>query len=44
VRVTVGNFRDDPMFRSIERVVADLLAKGNVVTPRAAPVPGTVAE
>jgi hypothetical protein len=32
-RVSVGNFRDDPMFRRIERVVADLLAKGNVVTP-----------
>ena len=33
MRVSVGNFRDDPMFRRVERVVADLLAKGNVVTP-----------
>jgi len=33
MRISVGNFRNDPMFRRIERVVADLLAKGNVVTP-----------
>jgi hypothetical protein len=32
-RVSVHDFRDDPMFRRIERVVADLLARGNVVTP-----------
>ena len=32
-RVSVRDFRDDPMFRRIERVVADLLATGNVVTP-----------
>ena len=30
MRVSVGNFRNDPMFPRIERVVADLLAKGNV--------------
>jgi len=33
MRISVGNFRDDPMFRRIARVVADLLAKTNVVTP-----------
>ena len=33
MRVSAANFRDDPMFRRIERVVADLLAKGNAVTP-----------
>jgi len=33
MRVSVGNFRNDPMFPRIERVVADLLAKGNVVAP-----------
>ena len=32
-RVSVDGFRGDPMFPRIERVVADLLAKGNVVTP-----------
>jgi hypothetical protein len=32
-RVSVRDFRDDPMFPRIERVVADLLATGNVVTP-----------
>jgi len=41
MRVSVGNFRDDPMFRRIERVVADLLAKGNVVTPASAPAPAS---
>jgi len=33
MRVTVANFHKDPMFPRIERVVADLLARGNVVTP-----------
>jgi hypothetical protein len=33
VRVSARNFRDDRMFPRIERVVADLLAEGNVVTP-----------
>jgi hypothetical protein len=33
MRVSVGNFRNDPMFRRMEGVVADLLAKGNVVAP-----------
>ena len=32
-RVSVDAFRRDPMFPRIEGVVADLLAKGNVVTP-----------
>jgi hypothetical protein len=32
-RVSVRDFRDDPMFPRIERVVADVLATGNVVTP-----------
>jgi hypothetical protein len=31
--VSVHDFRDDPMFRRIERVVGDLIARGNVVTP-----------
>jgi hypothetical protein len=31
--VSARNFRHDPMFRRIERVVADLLAEGNAVTP-----------
>lgn len=33
MRVSVGNFRNDPMFRRMECVVADLLTKGNVVAP-----------
>ncbi len=33
MRVSVDNFRDDPMFHRIECVVADLFAKGNVVAP-----------
>ena len=32
-QVTVDDFRADPMFPKIERVVANLLVKGNVVTP-----------
>ena len=32
-RVAVDTFRDDPMFARIERVVAELLHKGNVVAP-----------
>ena len=32
-KVSVDNFRSDPMFPRIERAVAELLAKGNVVTP-----------
>ncbi len=32
-RVSVDGFRGDPMFPRIESVVADLLAKGNVVMP-----------
>ena len=32
-QVTVDDFRADPMFPKIERVVADLLVKGNEVTP-----------
>jgi hypothetical protein len=32
-RVSAHDFRDDPMFQRIERVVADLLARGDVVTP-----------
>ena len=30
-KVSVDNFRSDPMFPRIERVVAEQLAKGNVV-------------
>jgi hypothetical protein len=33
MRVSVHNFRDDPMFQRIERVVAKLLATGKAVTP-----------
>jgi hypothetical protein len=33
MRVSIDNFRDDPMFLRIECVVADLLAKGNIVAP-----------
>jgi hypothetical protein len=33
MRVSVGNFRSDPMFRRMEGVVADLLTKSNVVAP-----------
>jgi hypothetical protein len=33
MRISVDDFRGDPMFRRVERVVADLLARGNVVTP-----------
>lgn len=32
-KVSVDNFRSDPMFPRIERAVAELLAKGNVVAP-----------
>ena len=32
-KVSVDNFRSDPMFPRIERVVAEQLAKGNVVAP-----------
>jgi hypothetical protein len=32
-RISGHDFRDDPMSRRIERVVADLLARVNVVTP-----------
>jgi hypothetical protein len=32
-QVSVDNFRSDPMFPRIERVVAEQLAKGNVVAP-----------
>lgn len=32
-KVSVDNFRSDPMFPRIERAVADQLAKGNVVAP-----------
>ena len=32
-KVSVDNFRSDPMFQRIERAVTELLAKGNVVTP-----------
>jgi hypothetical protein len=32
-RISVHGFRCDRIFRRIERVVADLLATGNVVTP-----------
>src|SRR5262245_57296946 len=33
MRVSVDDFQKDPMFRRIERVVAELLTKGNVVAP-----------
>ena len=33
MRVSVHDFHNDPMFRRIERVVAELLARGNVVAP-----------
>jgi len=33
MHVSVDDFRNDPMFGKIERVVADLLTKGNVVAP-----------
>ncbi len=32
-KLSVDNFRSDPMFPRIERAVAELLAKGNVVAP-----------
>lgn len=32
-RPTVDNFRDDPLFPRIERVVARILAQGKVVAP-----------
>jgi hypothetical protein len=32
-KVSVDNFRSDPMFPRIERVVAEQLAQGNVVAP-----------
>ena len=32
-RIAVDTFRDDPMFPRVERVVAELLHKGNVVAP-----------
>jgi hypothetical protein len=32
-KVSVDNFRSDPMFPRIERVVAEQLAKGNVLAP-----------
>ena len=32
-KVAVDTFRDDPMFPRVERVVAELLHKGNVVAP-----------
>jgi hypothetical protein len=32
-KVSVDNFRSDPMFPRMERVVAEQLAKGNVVAP-----------
>jgi len=32
-RVSVEDFRNDPMFRRIECVVAELLTRGNVVAP-----------
>jgi len=31
--VSIANFRDDPMFPKIERIVGELLANGNVVMP-----------
>ena len=33
MRVSIDDFRNDPMFRRIECVVTDLLTKGNVVAP-----------
>ena len=33
MRVSVHDFHNDPMFRRIECVVAELLTKGNVVAP-----------
>ena len=33
MRVSIDKFRNDPMFLRIECVVAELLAKGNVVAP-----------
>ena len=33
MRVSVHDFHNDPMFGRIERVVAELLARGNVVAP-----------
>ena len=33
MRVSVHDFHNDPMFRRIECVVAELLARGNVVAP-----------
>lgn len=33
MRVSANNFRNDPMFPRIERMVAELLANGNVVAP-----------
>ena len=32
-KVSVDNFRSDPIFPRMERVVAEQLAKGNVVAP-----------
>ena len=32
-KVSVDNFSSDPMFPRMERVIAEQLAKGNVVTP-----------
>lgn len=32
-KVSVNNFRSDPMFPRLERAVAEQLAKGNVVAP-----------
>ena len=32
-KVSVDNFRSDPMFPRMERFVAEQLAKGNVVAP-----------
>jgi hypothetical protein len=32
-KISVDNFRSDPMFPRIERAVAEQLAKGNVVAP-----------
>ena len=33
MRVSVHDFHNDPMFRRVERVVAELLTRGNVVAP-----------
>jgi len=33
MRVSVDNFQNDPLFQRIQRVVAELLTKGNVVAP-----------